>query len=73
MRYLREFVFELGSNRRLRSLALGNINLIDRSHPDENEELIEELCKFIRRNRKLLHLDLSKTGLNAEHLIEIAK
>lgn len=73
MRNLREFLIELGSNRRLTSVCLSNINIVEGQHLEDSDDVVEEICTFIRRNRKLLHMDLSKTGLFPQHLIAIAK
>lgn len=35
--------------------------------------MVDNLCSFIKRNPKLMHLDLSQTGLLESNLIQIAR
>jgi len=36
-------------------------------------EIVESLCNFIKRNRNLLHLDISYCGLKKDEVFEVVK
>lgn len=59
-------------------LNLSNIQVIEKPSGKDEEEakeveeantaMIEQLCHFMKRNKRLTHVDLSYTGLQESHL-----
>lgn len=65
-----DFIVELSDNMSLRVLNFSHVAIFDDS--EWSDELLGHLCRFLRRNRKLAHVDLTKTGLRSKHLLAIA-
>lgn len=67
----------LSTNRNLQKVnlswnAVRNMNCIafdQKEITDSEKDTITNLCKFIKYNPKLLHMDLSKTGLSDKMLL----
>ena len=40
---------------------------------NHTNDIVESLCNFIKRNRKLQHLDISYCGLKKDEVLEVVK
>ena len=68
---MQDLIVEMAENMTLRNVNFGYTAIFDDS--EWCDELVEEhLCRFLRRNKKLAHVDLTKTGLRERHLLQIA-
>ena len=68
------------NDRKLKNLNLSNVQIIPEAKKgedaaklkEETTNMIEMLCTFLKRNKNLIHVDLSYTGLLEDHLKQLS-